>query len=218
MRVDGLTAGTQATSGPQEAKSSKDEFLKLLVAQLENQNPLEPQDGAEFVAQLAQFSAVEQSEMTNEHLAALQAEQSAASSAALANFVDKSATFSTDSVYVDDPGGGVPEAEFELGARAKSVRAVVLDESGKPVRTLDLGGLPPGKHTALWDGTDSLGKPVDPGRYRVEITSEAEDGTQATISTRFSGTVSAVDFSTGTPMMRMGGAMFSPSDVSSIGK
>ena len=62
MRIDGLQtpADPNAATGAAQPPGLKDEFLRLLVAQLEHQNPLSPQEGAEFVAQLAQFASVEQ--------------------------------------------------------------------------------------------------------------------------------------------------------------
>ena len=89
MQIDSsLTTRTTSSASPANPSglsSSRDEFLRLFVAQLENQNPLDPQSGADMVAQLAQFSGVEQQVETNRRLAELTAAQDAAGSAGLAN-------------------------------------------------------------------------------------------------------------------------------------
>lgn len=218
MRIDEVAANPLMTRPEEKVEnSSKEEFLRLLVAQLEHQNPLEPQSGAEFVAQLAQFASVEQSEETNTLLGNMHAEQISASSAAMAGFIDKTGTFSTGEMMVDDPSRGLPAVGFELGEGAERLEAVVLDQNGKEVRHIDLGGLPAGEHSLEWDGRDDLGQPVVEGAYHIEVRSEADDGSKTNHSTQISGLIESIDFSNGYPMMRIGGALFAPGDVSSIG-
>lgn len=217
MRIDDVSTNplSAGPSAPAQ-KSSKEEFLLLLVAQLENQNPLEPQSGAEFIAQLAQFASVEQSEETNTLLAEMHAEQVAAASAGMANFVGKNAKFNTGTMHVDDSAQGVPPVDFELETGSAKARAVVLDAAGKEVRQLDLGALPPGAHSFQWDGRDELGQPVDSGDYHIEIRVEGAEDSLDAVPTSISGVVDAIDFSKGYPMMRIGGALFAPGDVLSI--
>ncbi|MBL4635570.1 MAG: hypothetical protein JKY56_17045 [Kofleriaceae bacterium] len=197
-------------------QSSKQEFLTLLVAQLENQNPLEPQSGSEFIAQLAQFASVEQGEQTNSLLSQIQAEQVSASNAGMAAFVGKEGSFKTDTLQIDGDSTTLPGVGFEVLSGSPKARAVITDENGKEVRSVDLGTLRPGDHQLEWDGKNSLGQAVDPGRYKIEIRLEDTEGAESTVPTTVSGTIESLDFSTGYPMLRIGGALFAPADVLSI--
>ncbi len=217
MRIDDVSSSGITTPPPPAEKSSKEEFLLLLVAQLENQNPLEPQSGAEFIAQLAQFASVEQSEETNALLADMRAEQVSASSAALAGFVGKEGSFRADTLHVDDAGAGIPSIGYELTAGTTNAHAVVLDQEGNVMRDIDLGALPPGDHSLEWDGNDTLGQPVSAGDYRIEIRAADADGNSSVVQASVSGVIDSIDFSRGYPMMRIGGALLAPSSVLSIG-
>lgn len=218
MQINNI-AGSLASPTSQNAtqKSSKEEFLTLLVAQLENQDPLEPQSGAEFVAQLAQFTAVEQSEQTNALLAEMHAEQVSAAGASMAAFIGKSGRFATSVMEIDNAGKGVPQVSFDLGAGAKNVEAIVRNAEGDEVRRIDLGAMPPGEHSFQWDGKNRVGQDVTPGAYRIEISVSGDEGEPQNISTTIEGVIDAIDFSNGFPMMRIGGALFAPGDVLSIG-
>lgn len=219
MRIDPASAAAAAAAPPSQASepsgASRDEFLRLLVAQLENQNPLNPQSGAEFVAQLAQFASVEQTAETNQRLAAIQAGQAAASNAALAGFVGKSATVAADAITVA-PGGAMPPLSVELGGPASSVEVVIRDSAGRTVRTLQRGAAAAGTVPVAWDGTDANGVPLEPGTYTVEVTAEAADGTAVAARPTLSGRIDAIEFTGGFPRLRIGAASVAPADVSSI--
>src|SRR5664279_6091966 len=85
--IDGISSATSASSGADTTKlaGTQDEFLKLFMAQLQNQDPLSPKNGSDMVAQLAQFSSVEQQTQTNSQLAALAASQSSTANASLSS-------------------------------------------------------------------------------------------------------------------------------------
>jgi len=201
---------------PSAQKTSKEEFLTLLVAQLENQNPLEPQSGSDFIAQLAQFASVEQSEQTNSLLTQIQAEQVSASNAGMAAFVGKEGSFNTDTLQIDGDPVNLPKVGFEVISGSPKARAVITDENGKAIRTVDLGTLRPGDHQVEWDGKDELGSAVPPGKYRIEVRLEDSEGAESSAPTSISGTIESLDFSTGYPMLRIGGALFAPANVLSI--
>ncbi len=217
MRInDGIATAFSAPKTVEPKKSSKDEFLTLLVAQLENQNPLEPQSGAEFIAQLAQFASVEQSEETNSLLSQIQVEQVSASNAGMAAFVGKEGSFRTDTLQIDDSQAKLPSVGFEVNSGSPNTHALVYDEEGNEVRRIDLGTLRPGKHDVSWDGKNDSGQAVKEGRYRIEVIATDTEGGESSLPTNMSGKIESLDFSTGYPMLRIGGALFAPADVLSI--
>jgi flagellar basal-body rod modification protein FlgD len=201
----------------QTEPTQKDEFLRLLVAQLENQNPLDPQSGAEFVAQLSQFAMVEQSTEANGRLAAMQAEQVSQSGAILVGFVGKSASVSTEAVALD----GSPLTSIDLRANfdeaVASSEVVVLNEAGEVVSVIDIGPHAKGEMAIEWDGTGSDGAALKEGTYRLEIRAKDESGTDVGGKLSMQGVIDELSFETGGPMMRIGGALVTPASVLSIG-
>jgi flagellar basal-body rod modification protein FlgD len=222
------TTGTSATTGPNGAAGTagtasappvgtKDEFLKLFVAQLENQNPLDPQDGADFVAQLAQFSSVEQAAKTNERLEQILAGQMSASNASLAGFVGKTGTFAGDAFTVSGRGEGMPALGLDLGQQASKVRVVIRDATGHQIKAIDLGPQSAGRISVPWDGKTDLHGDLTQGTYTVEVTATGTDGKSAVTSTTLmSGLIEAIDFFDGSPRLRLGAVSASPSDILSI--
>lgn len=221
MPIDSITASTPLT-GTESAQTSKsvvgtsDEFLRLFIAQLENQNPLDPQDGAEFVAQLAQFTTVEQSAETNKRLSEILAGQMSVSNAALAGFVGKTGTVAADQLTISGRGEGIPALGVDLAQTATKVEVTIRDAGGNQVKRIDLGPQPAGRVAVPWDGTSDTGAPLPKGNYRVEVTATLADGSAAQANPFLSGLIQAIDFIDGAPRLRIGAVSAAPSDVLSI--
>lgn len=219
MRIDDTTA-TNPLAAPAPQQPAKvggsDEFLRLFVAQLENQNPLDPQDGAEFVAQLAQFSAVEQAAETNRRLSEILAGQMSVSNASLAGFVGKTGTVAGDQFNVSGKGDGFPAIGVELEQPAAKLEVVITDAAGKQVKKIELGPQTPGRVSIPWDGKGDGGAPLPPGNYQVAVTATAADGSAATAHPTLTGLIEAIDFINGAPRLRLGAVSAAPSDILSI--
>lgn len=219
------TSGTTGPTGPSGAPGAtsaapagtRDEFLRLFVAQLENQNPLDPQDGAEFVAQLAQFSSVEQAAKTNERLEQILAGQMSASNASLASFVGKTGTFAGNAFTVTGKGDGMPALGLDLGQSASKVSVVIRDANGQQVKAINLGPQSAGRVTVPWDGKTDLHGELVQGTYTVEVSATGTDGkSSVTSTTLMSGPIQAIDFIDGSPRLRLGAVSASPSEILSI--
>jgi flagellar basal-body rod modification protein FlgD len=222
MRIDSISSPLTSSDTPQPPPTSpavvgtSDEFLRLFIAQLENQNPLDPQDGADFVAQLAQFSAVEQSAETNKRLGAILASQQSVSNAALAGFVGKTGTVAGDRFTISGRTEGIPALGLELGTPASKVEVIIRDNNGNQVKRFDLGAQTTGRITVPWDGKTDSGTPLAKGDYEIEVTASAADGSAVQASTTLSGLIQAIDFIDGAPRLRIGAVSAAPSDVLSI--
>ena len=144
----------------------KNEFLELLVAQLNNQDPMSPQENGEFIAQLAQFSTVEGIEKMNSTIDAMANSFQSSQALQASSLVGRTVVIPTDQAMVD------PQASFggqlALPQASGAVLVNVYDEAGSVVSTINLGAQEAGIREFAWDGTDSSGKVLPAGKYRFE--------------------------------------------------
>ncbi|MEO8212777.1 MAG: flagellar hook capping FlgD N-terminal domain-containing protein [Myxococcales bacterium] len=210
---DALPPSTETRQGSN--KLGKDEFLKLLVAQLANQDPTKPQDSSQFVAQLAQFSALEQQQNTVSRLDTLLIGQATANQTQAASFIGKDVSYRGNAVQVDGKSGA--SATASLTSPADTVSVMVVGPGGNTVRTLQLGAQAAGDVAVNWDGRDESGVMAPAGSYTFQAAAFA-DKTGVPISLRNSGTVTGVAFEGGLPVLKVGGggSLIKMSDVTSI--
>ena len=202
-----LTSATQSSLG-------KEDFLKLPVAQLAHQDPLSPMENQEFVAQLAQFSSLEQMTNVNSNLQLLQVAQASMTNSQIASLIGKNVEVRSDQVRL--LGSGRAAVNFDLGATAKEVEIRILDANGNTVRTLKEGGKTAGLNSVQWDGKDNLGNVLPPANYKVEVSAKDSNGNAVAASTRFEGMVSGVSFEQGIPLLEINGAKVSVGDVLTV--
>jgi flagellar basal-body rod modification protein FlgD len=173
MAVSGINntapASASASAAPTGAAAdSEQRFLKLLVTQLNNQDPLNPLDNAQLTSQLAQMSTVSGIEKLNGALQSLIAQSSSGQVLQAASLVGRTVLVPGDRLTLED-GAAAPFAVESLAA-ADSVKATIVDGAGRVVRSYDAGALPMGVHNLSWDGLDDQGKVVPAGAYRVSVT------------------------------------------------
>lgn len=203
-----------ALSSATQSGMGKDEFLKLLTTQLQNQDPLSPLENHEFVAQLAQFSSLEQQVTTNEQLVQIQLSQMGLANAQLSSFVGKTIKARGDSLTIDS--GKAQEIGIEVGAPASKVDVTVFDEAGNAVRTLSFNNVGDGVKSLAWDGKSNTGAALPDGRYTMEVSATNAQGEAITISPLTQGTVDEITFENGYPELVVGNARILPADVVSI--
>lgn len=200
------TATAAAGSGSvsqNNADSLKTEFLTLLIAQLQNQDPLNPTDASEFTAQLATFSQLEQSIRTNQLLSEQASLQTSILATSAASFIGKVAEVAGDGLTVS--GGSVPTATFSLPVPAADTTVKIRDEDGNLVRTIDIGSSPLGSRSFVWDGLDAAGQPVADGDYRMEVVATTQDGTEIPVDVSTHGLVKGVRFLNGIVLLSING-------------
>jgi flagellar basal-body rod modification protein FlgD len=210
------TSGTQASAAGAAAPKNtlgKDDFLKLLTAQLANQDPLQPVDNQAFIAQLAQFSSVEQLQNLTSRLDTLLVATASSNQMSTASLVGKTVAFKADGV--DLAAGAASPLQVKLPARA-AVTAVVQDASGRTVRTLALGVRDAGTFDLPWDGHDDRGGALPDGHYTVKLSAKGMDGADVAPEERARGRVGGVAFDGGAAELVVGGAHIKMGDVVEI--
>jgi len=211
--VSTSTSTTQSSANSLVSSSDKSlgkqDFLTLLIAQLKNQDPLKPQDDSAFVAQLAQFSGLEQQMQSNTSLSSIITQLQGQSNAQLTTLVGKNATIQGRLVTLDGNGGGVP-ATFRLDAASTKTTATIQDSNGKTVRTVDLGARNVGIAQFTWDGRNSAGDLQPAGTYSVTISASSSSGAPVSVTQDISGTVSSVSFEKGYPVINLQNGVSAP--------
>ncbi|HET56055.1 MAG TPA: flagellar hook capping protein [Ignavibacteria bacterium] len=182
----------------------KDDFLKLMIEQLKNQDPLNPMDSHEFAAQLAQFSSLEQLSNINTSL-----RESIDSNYLLAQSVNNTLTATLigkdvkfESNVLHNQGENTARIGYNLPANAKSVTINIYDESGKIVRTIEGKGITKGDHKLSWDFTDNDGRKLANGKYTFKVEVESNGQEQLSANVFQYGTITGVKFTeSGTKIM-----------------
>ena len=216
MSVDSVGPTTNNNPGLYDPGASstalgKDDFLTLLLAQLQNQDPLNPADSTEYTAQLAQFSSLEQLSNVNANLEYMQLYQASINNAQAVSFIGKEIIALGDEVRVAD--GQAQNCRFELSGDASGVVVNIYDGNGKLVKALEQGALNAGRQTVAWDGTDQNGNTVADGNYTFEVQAvDAADQDVAAV-TYSSGLVEGVTFIEGVTYFLVGNQKIPISDI-----
>jgi flagellar basal-body rod modification protein FlgD len=178
------TADTQSVldqySLKTETKSKdlgKNEFLELLVAQLNNQDPMAPQENGEFIAQLAQFSTVEGVEKLNSSMSTLLSGYQSSQALQASSLVGRKVIVPSEKAVVDT--AETFKASASLPVSSGNVWVNVYDDAGTLVNRINLGQQSAGSVSFMWDGKDSSGKLMPPGTYKFEAQAEVDGETKA---------------------------------------
>ena len=150
------TSSTTKTSSLTSAAEQSDRFLKLLVAQMKNQDPLNPMDNAQVTTQMAQISTVSGIDKLSATMSTVNASLLQMQSLEGAGMVGKTVLVEGSLLTLDEKGKTT--AGFELEGSARSVVATVKDGNGHVIDTIDLGALPAGRHTYDWASPDANAK------------------------------------------------------------
>jgi flagellar basal-body rod modification protein FlgD len=210
MSIDAVNTGYDASSVSNETTSSsssagelgKDEFLKLFIAQIQYQDPLNPLDSAEFTAQLAQFSSVEQLYGMNSKLGNIEETMNNQSEQRdELGYIGKTVKADDNTMRVDD--GTVQSGSYTIDGSGY-VSIDVYDSDGNIVRTFYKGWEDKGEHDVNWDGRDDTGTLAGDGTYAFEITAIDQDGSYISSNTHMSGEVTGITYQNGQPYLMIG--------------
>nr|WP_320015081.1 FlgD immunoglobulin-like domain containing protein [uncultured Desulfobacter sp.] len=208
---------TEATSTTNDAATASslgtEDFLTLLVAQLENQNPLDPANTEQFTDQLAQFSQVEQLINVNDKLDEMVADaEDLGGNIDVNSFVGLTVTATATSMTID--AGSVTSGFYEVDESA-DVSVYVYDSDGTKVATLPQGEVEAGSYLFSWNGTDDAGNSLEDGEYSYVVMANSGDGYKE-VSSDLSGRVDAVSYQNGKGYLVINGVMVDPDDVTTV--
>ncbi len=187
----------------------REDFLQLLVAQLKNQDPLNPQQNYEYVAQLAQFSTLEQTTTINDNLNSLILQSRGMSNAQVSTMLGSQATVAGAVITLDGKGMGTTLA-FTLGERSTTTTVRIQDASGNTVRTLDVGPTSQGTVSLRWDGKSDAGLLQPSGSYRVSVTAKDAEGATVNVEQQTTGTVESISYDEGYPVLHLDNGVSAP--------
>ena len=187
----------------------KDAFLRLLVAQLQNQDPTQSQDPAQMVQQMTAFSQLEQLQNVSELLTGMQAQNVALFQSSATSLVGKYVRVQGAGVSLSD---GAAKIGMELAGSAK-VTMAIKDADGRTVATFDKGSFNTGYHEFEWDGRTEAGLQLDDGTYFVQFTAIDEEGNSINASSVSDLKVDSVAFAEGTVLIVAGGKYYSLGDI-----
>jgi flagellar basal-body rod modification protein FlgD len=212
--ITGVTTTAPSTQSPTEGTGPRElgqgDFLKLLVTQLKNQDPLKPTDNTEFVAQLAQFSQLDQSAKQAQLLQKSLDAQTASLQFTLLPLVGRTITLKQPFIQLGD--GSAP-LDYTLEKRAASVRVTILDQQRQVVRTLEFSNQFAGANRIEWDGRNQNGQQMPAGVYQYAMTATDLQGQPVSVSSRANLTVGGVRMEEGSPKLLVGDLTVDPSTI-----
>jgi flagellar basal-body rod modification protein FlgD len=162
-----LTAMNGSASSGSSTQAAQDNFMKLLVTQLQNQDPLNPMDNAQMTSQLAQLSTVSGIDKLNTTVESLMSTFTAGQSLQAANMIGHGVLIAGNTVTVS---GGHGLLGADLAAPASSVKIVIKDAGGNIVRQMDVGATDAGTQMFQWDGKTDAGATAADGQYTYSLT------------------------------------------------
>jgi flagellar basal-body rod modification protein FlgD len=203
------SAATTAVTGSSEM--DQETFLNLLITQLQNQDPLNPQDSQEFVAQLAQFSSLEQLMGVNDGLDTLYLATSSMNNASMTQLIGKNVVAYGDTFMYH--GSGTLDLRWDCPSEAAAATLNIYDEDGTCIRSQELGALDEGEGSWTWDGETTSGAIAPEGTYTFEVTATDAEGETIEVSTLVSGVVDTMGYSSGSPVPEIDGVEIDLGDI-----
>jgi flagellar basal-body rod modification protein FlgD len=217
MEIEGLRS-FEALTQPADDRGDNEElgktqFLELMIAQLENQDPLDPAKNEDFIAQLAQFSTVEGIENLNSGVESMAAAMQASLTLQSASLVGRDVIVSSDQGLMTDAG---MNGFVDLPAGSSDLIVDISDSSGALAARLELGSQQPGQARFGWDGRNAAGEPLPAGLYQVRAYSDL-GGDGRAFATSLPNRVTSVSLGAGqVTATLLGGASVSTTEIQSI--
>ncbi|MDX9856343.1 MAG: flagellar hook capping FlgD N-terminal domain-containing protein [candidate division Zixibacteria bacterium] len=198
----------------------KDDFLSLLVTKLQYQDPLEPMADEDFIAQLAQFSSLEQMNNISEGIAQANEwdflQMQSLNNALATNLLGRDVQTDLDGVYFD--GENDAKMNFTNDRYATEIEFLIRNDAGDVIRRITVENVAEGPQTVSWDGKDNQGNRVPAGYYEVEASGMDADGVSYTPPVKLIARVDSITYRDGAAYLNAGGMEISLGDIVSVGE
>lgn len=208
----------QALSGTANTTNKeldRDAFLKLLTTQMQAQDPLNPMDNTQFVSQLSQFTSLERLESMSSSLNTLAMSTASNTSAQMVSFIGKNIDIARSDITLDGSGQHTP-ARLALADDASQITISIKDDSGKIVRTIEMGRNEAGEVDLEWDGLADDGSPLEEGNYTISVQALNEEGDRVDTQVITKRRVSGVSFEQGLPRLELEGLEDQPASLGEV--
>jgi len=172
-----LSGSTNKTTALSDANASQDRFLKLLVAQLNNQDPMNPMDNAQMTSQMAQINTVSGIQQLNETMKSMVSQFSAMQSMQGTAMIGHDVLVQGNALSIN---AGVAKGALDLSASADKVSVEITTPGGQLIDKIDLGSLSAGRHNFEWDASKYAG--TTSPKFRVVATSGGQSVSSTTLA------------------------------------
>jgi flagellar basal-body rod modification protein FlgD len=221
MPIDGVTyvdSSNFGQSAPPSKELGKDDFLQLLIAQMSHQDPTEPMKNEDFVAQLAQFSSLEQMENMNGSLTeSLNWDyllSQTISNTMATSLIGRSVRADSSQVYLETAGAA--DIALNLDRTTQELKVDIVDSNGVVVKSITQRGMDKGDHIINWDGTDNSGVQVASGMYTVQVSATDGSGNAYSPSQFMEGKVDGIIYKDGYALLSINGQNIPLAAVSEV--
>lgn len=184
-----------AEPGKKNDELGKDEFMKLLITQMEHQDPLSPQDNTQYIAQLAQFSSLEGISNLNSTVGNFAVSLQSTQALQASMLVGRSVQVMSNAAELEGSGKPV-NGTIALESSSSDVLVAVYTAAGEYLGDIALGSQEAGDVPFEWDGLDTEGEPFEPGMYQF-IAYASSDGKYEAVDLYLSQNVTSVALNAG---------------------
>jgi flagellar basal-body rod modification protein FlgD len=208
--VQSATSAATTTTSSTKNILGKDEFLKMLIAQLKHQDPLNPMDGTAFTAQLAQFSSLEQLQNINTQLSAFTKQQQSQGNTQAVNLIGREVLAKGDTIRAE---GKPVDVSYQLKGDAAQGLVRIYNANGELVDALSFRNQKQGMNTLTWTPPGSAS-----GSFTFEVSATDSAGKSVTADAMVQGEVTGVNYRDGVTYLSVGGREILFGDVVSVKK
>lgn len=182
------TSAAAAGSTPGSAAATQNQFMNLLVTQLQNQDPLNPMDNAQITSQMAQLSTVTGIEQVNTSLQSLLTNYQSSQALQSSSMIGKNVLVNGSAINYS---GTAAQFGVNLASAADTVNVAVLNSSGQQIDSFSAGAHAAGVVPLQWNGTTTSGATAPSGSYSFQVTA-TQAGQAVTAQPLAYGTVSSI--------------------------